>query len=241
MGRSLMKRIALGHWNKELSVSRTVRLIPKCPADARTIGLCGIWHRYTVMLSDGDTKTFNHLKALNIYGDDHPLTKEECVNHVAKRMGTALRKLRTDSSKQGVKLGGYGHGKLREPTINKLTTYYGKAIRDNVGDAEAMARAVNATLLHASSTNEHPQHHLCPDGEESWYFFKRGNGIEHNKDTMKTVLNADVAEALKPVYARLSSPALMKACVRGKTQNANEDSIPEYGHSVQKGVVLKLG
>ena len=40
MGRSLLKRIAL----IELSVSRTVRLKPTCPADARTRGLFGIWH-----------------------------------------------------------------------------------------------------------------------------------------------------------------------------------------------------
>lgn len=41
--------------------------------------------RYTTMLSDGDSKTFNHLNSLNIYGSDHPLSKEECINHVSKR------------------------------------------------------------------------------------------------------------------------------------------------------------
>ena len=64
--------------------------------------------------------------------------------------------------KQGLKLGGHGHGKLTDPTINKVTTHYGKAIHDKVGDAKAMAKAVNATLLHASSTNKYPQHHFLP-------------------------------------------------------------------------------
>ena len=83
-------------------------------------------------------------------------------------------------AKHGLKLGGHGHGELTDPTINKLTTYYGKGIRDKVGDAKAMANAVNATLLHASSTNKYPQHHLCPDGAELWCFFKSGNEVEHN-------------------------------------------------------------
>lgn len=42
-------------------------------------------YRFVTMLSDGDAKTFNHLSGLNIYGDEYPLTKEECINHVEKR------------------------------------------------------------------------------------------------------------------------------------------------------------
>lgn len=41
--------------------------------------------RYTKMLSDGDSKAFNHVASLNIYGDNHEIQKEECVNHIAKR------------------------------------------------------------------------------------------------------------------------------------------------------------
>ena len=44
--------------------------------------------RYTAMLSDGDAMTFNHLSSLPVY-DDMKLQKEECINHVAKRLGTA--------------------------------------------------------------------------------------------------------------------------------------------------------
>ena len=48
--------------------------------------------RYTTMLSDGDARTFNHLSSLQVYSEVE-LQKEECINHVAKRLGTALRKL----------------------------------------------------------------------------------------------------------------------------------------------------
>ena len=54
--------------------------------------------RYTTLLSDGDAKTFTHLCSLNVYGEDVSLVKEECINHVAKRLGTALRKLSTQSN-----------------------------------------------------------------------------------------------------------------------------------------------
>ena len=82
-------------------------------------------------------------------------------------------------------------------------------------------------LLHVSSTDEDPKHHLCPDGEESWcFFFKKGQAKgkspKHDKDSMKTVLAPDVAKELEPVYKRLSAPALMEACQRGQTQNTNE-------------------
>ena len=67
-----------------------------------------------------------------------------------------------------------------------------------------MEQAVNATLLHVSSTDEDPKHHLCPDGEESWCFFKKGQAKvespKHDKDSMKTVLAPDVAKELEPVY-----------------------------------------
>ena len=58
---------------------------------------------------------------------------------MVKRMGTALRKVRTNVAKsKGISLGGRGNGKLTA----KLTKYYGKAICDIIGDAEAMAKAV---------------------------------------------------------------------------------------------------
>ena len=38
---------------------------------------------------------------MKVYGDDVKITKEECTNHVAKRMGTALRKLATQINTWG--------------------------------------------------------------------------------------------------------------------------------------------
>ena len=96
--------------------------------------------RYTTMVSDGDASTFRHLSDIPDLYDGVPVVKEECINHVGKRMGTALRKLATEGKKAGTVLGGRGYGKLTQATINKLTGYYGKAIRSHPGDLDGMLR-----------------------------------------------------------------------------------------------------
>ena len=55
---------------------------------------CRLWSRlvlglrYTEFLSDSDSKAFKAVSNLDIY--DKLVVKEECVNHVHKRMGTEL-------------------------------------------------------------------------------------------------------------------------------------------------------
>ena len=81
---------------------------------------------------------------------DVGLTKEERINHVVKRFGTALRKLSMQTKKAGVTLGGRGHGKLTLATIMKLTAYYGKAICAHPTRLDEMQAAVFATFYHVS-------------------------------------------------------------------------------------------
>ena len=89
------------------------------------------------------------------------------MGHVQK---TALRNLKVQCRGQkladGKTIGGIG--RLTDKVINSLQNYYGDAIRKNKGDVEATMKAVQATLLHSNSTNEHPRHHLCPVGTDSW-------------------------------------------------------------------------
>ena len=58
--------------------------------------------RYVIVVSDGDSKSYNAVKEDQPYGPDYPIYKEECINHVAKRLGTALRNLTADCSKRGL-------------------------------------------------------------------------------------------------------------------------------------------
>ena len=93
------------------------------------------------------------------------------MNHVANRLGTALRKHSTESKKDVIS-GGRGYAKLTQATITKLKAYYGKAIQAHRGKLDDMTDAVFATFYHAVSTVDHPQHDRCPDGEESWCYYK---------------------------------------------------------------------
>ena len=48
--------------------------------------------RYMVMLSDGDTDSYEAVRKM--YGDGKEVTKEDCINHVHKRLSNKLKKLR---------------------------------------------------------------------------------------------------------------------------------------------------
>ena len=74
---------------------------------------------------------------LRVYGDVE-LHKEECVNDVAKRLGTALRKLAASGKKSGVTLAGRGFGRLTKITMGKLEEFYYLAVRGNTGKLNKM-------------------------------------------------------------------------------------------------------
>ncbi|KAF8784232.1 hypothetical protein HNY73_011541 [Argiope bruennichi] len=118
--------------------------------------------RYVSVVSDGDAKTYQHVSELNVYGEDVEITKEECVNHVAKRLGTGLRKKVKECQSKGITLGGRKVGSLKESTILKLTNYYRKAIKENVPDVQKMKSAIFASLFYCSSTDKTPKHSKCP-------------------------------------------------------------------------------
>lgn len=172
--------------------------------------------RYTTIVSDGDSATFSALQQENVYGLV-PIVKEECLNHVRKRMGTALRNL-VQKSEQA--LG--GKGRLTKALIDKLTDYYGWALRNNSSDVAAMQRAVMASFHHVTSTDTDPHHDLCPEGAESWcrHNASKANGVPPPKHRYN--LPGYVANALLPVYQCLSQASLLQRCLGAKTQNASE-------------------
>lgn len=83
--------------------------------------------RYKNLISDGDSKSFSLLLQENVYGSgpDDAVVKRDCVGHVQKRLGTALRNLK--SSYRGHKLSDGktigGAGRLTNARINSLQNY----------------------------------------------------------------------------------------------------------------------
>ncbi|KAM7293084.1 hypothetical protein ISCGN_026214 [Ixodes scapularis] len=175
--------------------------------------------RYTTVRSDGDSRTFHALTEAKVYGFVE-VEKKDCVNHVHKRMGAALRNPLEKKKAQGEALG--GKGRLTQDRIEKIQNYYSYALRSNSNNVPGMKRAVEATLLHMTSTDSAPDHRKCPDGAESWCKFNRAlaNGV--CPPARKNPLPDCVRAALEPVFARLSDENLLARCSEGKTQNASE-------------------
>lgn len=165
---------------------------------------------YINYVGDGDSKTFKAVLEQN-----PNVTKKECIDHVQKRMGTRLRNLVKKTK------GLSGKGKLTAKLIDKLTIYYGLAIRRNCNSVENMKKAIWATLHHKISTDDNPQHHLCPDGQKSWCAWQvqkaAGNNFKHD-----TAMPMDVFKAVKPIYEELTRDELLNRCLGGFTQNSNE-------------------
>ena len=92
----------------------------------------------------------------------------QCVGHVQKGLGTALRRLKREAKGIG------GKGKLINELVAKPQNYYGIAIRTNAGDIKKMKKAINASLFHCVATANTPHMHVhCPTGKESWCRFKK--------------------------------------------------------------------
>ena len=117
---------------------------------------------YEDFLGDGDSVTFKRVREAQPYAEHNiEVKKKECVGHVGKRMGGRLRALLKKKTK-----GLGGRGKFTRKEVDKLSSYYGKAVRDNKEDPLKMRDAIWA-FYHRASSDTKPQHHLCPPGEDS--------------------------------------------------------------------------
>lgn len=171
--------------------------------------------RFLRYVGDGDSSAFAALRDNQPYGGDFPVEKRECVNHIQKRMGTRLRAVKKKTP--GL------NRKLTCQLIEELTIFYGNAIREFSDNLENMKRAAWATFYHKISTDNKPQHHLCPDGENSWckYNVAKAEG-KLDEFTHKPALPPEVQKAIKPVYEDLCRDELLQRCLGGYHQNSNE-------------------
>ncbi|CAB3997757.1 Hypothetical predicted protein [Paramuricea clavata] len=162
-----------------------------------TVGALRIFERsyisrglqYKDMLGDGDSATYNKIVQRKPYGDECIPKKLECIGHVQKRVGSRLRKLK--SANKGLKLA------------------------DGKGQ---MAKSIKASLYHVASTDLNPQHHLCPNGEDSWCGYKRDEESYKHKNGIPEC----IVKKIKPIFDELSQPQLLQKCTHGMTQNVNE-------------------
>ncbi|GFU68998.1 uncharacterized protein TNCV_3398851 [Trichonephila clavipes] len=88
--------------------------------------------RYVQYLGDGDSKGFLRVQESNIYGDEFPVEKLECIGDGGrerreKRMGARLRALKNNlkSTKLSDNKPISGRGRLTDAEILQLQNYYG--------------------------------------------------------------------------------------------------------------------
>ncbi|GFT10206.1 uncharacterized protein TNCV_3734971 [Trichonephila clavipes] len=168
------------------------------------------------------TKYCSSCKEAKVYGDTE-VEKLECVGHVQKRMGTRLRNILKMS--KGIKLSDgkniSGRGRLTLKEVDSIQHYYGLAIRKNLSSVEDLKRAIWAIYFHKLSTEDNPQHALCPLGEDSWCGYNRsivtGEFYIHKHSLPESILLK-----VKKVFRDLTEKDLLKKCLHGRTQNPNE-------------------
>ena len=164
--------------------------------------------RYTDFYGDGDSQSFSAVE--KVYGDDKLVSKKECIGHYQRRVGNRLRKLRKEK-----RLG--GKNRLTNTKIDTLQNYFGIALRQNIGNLEAMTNAIMASLFHVSG-----YHANCPKTSDSWCLYQRDKANGTNIYKPKGALPVDVRSAILPIYNDLTKPEMLIKCLHGKTQNANE-------------------
>jgi hypothetical protein len=81
-----------------------------------------------------------------------------------------------------------------------------------------MKKAIWATYYHRISTDTNPQHHLCPDGPDTWCKYKKDPTSYKHHDAIPST----IADVIKPCYDELTNDALLSKCLHGGTSNANE-------------------
>ncbi|KAG0429416.1 hypothetical protein HPB47_023663 [Ixodes persulcatus] len=167
--------------------------------------------QFMTFVSEGDSKACAAVPEANFYGTA-PIVKKDCTNHVAKRLSTRLRKLKTPPPRGQ---------KLKDGTIQKLQSYFQIAITSNRGSVRGMHCAIWASYFHSCSTDLASSHKFCPDGESSWCKHKRAQSLGEPAPPHTPILTAQ-AKAILPIYKWLTEEKLLSHCVQGKTQNAAE-------------------
>ena len=110
----------------------------------------------------------------NKFQNEYPVKKEDCIGHIQKRMGSALRmnknKCRGSKVSDG-KTVGCG-GRLTDAVVDKIQNYYGVAIRSNIGKLKDMQNAIWAIyfnmIMGPSNETVNEQLQYYPVTPNSW-------------------------------------------------------------------------
>ena len=147
------------------------------------------------------------------------IMKQECINHISKRMCRGLAAA-LKAPAVGGSLG--GACKLTQVRMKKMSTYYRNAIVKHAPDVAATRMAIWAIYYHSVSTIDEPRHEHC-DVDWCWWMQAMAAGVDPEQYWQETrhdrPLPRPAAERLMPVFERLSHPELLERCSLLGTSN----------------------
>ena len=130
--------------------------------------------KYTSLHGDSDAAVLSALNALQPYGADVTIMKQECINHISKRMYRGLAAA-LKATAVGGSLG--GKCKLTQVRMKKMSTYYRNAIVKHAPDVAATRMAIWAIYYHSVSTMDEPRHKHC-DVDWCWWMQAMAAGVD---------------------------------------------------------------
>ena len=110
--------------------------------------------------------------------------------------------------------------RLTDKVIDSLQVYYGRAIRNNTHSIKE--NAIMAIWHHTRSTDNKPDHKLCPTGVESWCDYQRGLAKKDPNYSNTHPLSEAVSNAILSAFKDLSKRQLLASFLHGGTQKQDE-------------------
>ena len=178
--------------------------------------------RFINFIGDSDSKAYYEVVKANPYGDRYPVNKGECLDHIQKRVGSRLRKLKKKSMVVRIVRREDTTWSSRDKEINKLQNYFGIAIGANCHSVTAIQKAIGVVIYHCSEANDPDARHMfCDKRQDTWCEYQKLN-LKGKVHIDKLSLPTVVKEIVMPISKDLSKPELLKKYMRDKTQNNNE-------------------
>ena len=143
-------------------------------------------------MGDGDSSAYSTVDRERPYSPTVFIKKEECVNHITKRMGTNLRRLIKENKGKKTWDGKDLSGKGRLSRIDAIQSFYRHAIHNNKGSLSWCSYQIDIA-----------------------------NGTNSYKPPKYPIAHS-IAKVATPIFKRLAPEVFLEGCKNVSNQNANE-------------------
>ncbi|GFO46237.1 hypothetical protein PoB_007274200 [Plakobranchus ocellatus] len=96
-----------------------------------------------------------------------------------------------------------------------------------------MKLGVMGGFFHMMSTDNAPNHRLCPKGPTSWCKYNRALANNQTTPPHNPTFTPDIGKYVFPVIKRLTDTKLLRRCVKMTTKTRMRVSMPRFGSVAQ--------